>query len=171
MSKLFDQCFDILIGHEGSFTDDPRDKGNWTGGQCGVGKCNGTKYGISAASFPTLDIKNLTLDAAKAIYREKYWTPIRGDELPPGLSLLCLDAAVNCGPDTAIRWLQRACKVPVDGRLGPMTIAAASTVGTDAAFHLERVKAMTSLASWTTFSRGWAIRLATLPFQAAELDH
>jgi hypothetical protein len=51
-----------------------------------------------------------------------------------------------------------------------MTIAAASTVGIDAAFHLERVKAMTAMRNWPSFSRGWAIRLATLPFQAFELD-
>jgi lysozyme family protein len=71
MSSAFNACFDILIGHEGVYTANPDDKGNWTGGQCGVGKCLGTKYGISArASFPAFDIKNLTLDAARGIYLE-----------------------------------------------------------------------------------------------------
>jgi lysozyme family protein len=170
VSKAFDTCFEILMGHEAGFQNDPRDRGNWTSGTCGVGECRGTKFGISAASFPSVDIKNLTLEQAKQLYSDRYWRPIRGDELPPGLALLLFDASCNCGVDTAIRWLQRACRVPVDGKLGPMTIAAASTYGIDHAFHLERVKAMTSMSAWATYSRGWAIRLATLPFQAFELD-
>ena len=44
----FDNAFDRVIGHEGGFTDDPLDRGNWTSGTCNVGKCNGTKYGLSA---------------------------------------------------------------------------------------------------------------------------
>lgn len=170
MSQAHGACFDVLIGHEGSFQDDPRDRGNWTGGSCGVGQCVGTKFGISAASFPALDIKNLTKEKAAEIYLERYWKPIRGDELPPGLALLVYDAAVNCGVETAIRWLQRACKVPIDGSLGPRTIAAACLEGVDKRFHLERVTAMTRMAAWPTYSRGWAIRLASLPFEAAALD-
>jgi lysozyme family protein len=158
MSSAFDACFEILIGHEGGYSNDSRDPGGET------------RYGICKRVFPALDIKTLTLDAARDIYRERYWQPICGDKLPAGLALLLFDAAVNCGVDTAIIWLQRACKVSVDGQLGPKTIAAASLVGIDQAFHLERVKAMTAMRNWPTFSRGWAIRLATLPFQAAELD-
>ena len=71
MTTTFDTAFANVIGLEGGYTDDPRDRGNWTGGTVGQGKLRGTKYGISAAAFPTLDIANLTLDAAKAIYRAK----------------------------------------------------------------------------------------------------
>ena len=31
----FDKAFDRLIGHEGGFTNDSRDAGNWTGGKVG----------------------------------------------------------------------------------------------------------------------------------------
>ncbi|WP_236513543.1 glycosyl hydrolase 108 family protein, partial [Escherichia coli] len=58
----FDQAFKVTIGHEGSFTLNKNDAGNWTGGKVGVGQLKGTKYGIAANSYPNLDIKNLTLD-------------------------------------------------------------------------------------------------------------
>lgn len=158
MSKLFDTCFEILIGHEGGLVDDPKDPG---------GKTN---WGISSRSYPHVDVAKLTKDGAKELYLRDYWRPIRGDELPPGLALLVFDAAVNNGAGTAVKWLQRAAEVPVDGMLGPMTLAAASVYGVDMRFHLQRVVAMTKMPGWPHDGRGWAIRLATLPFQAAELD-
>ena len=66
----FDQAFTALIGNEGNYTLNHKDRGNWTGGMSGAGQLRGTKYGISAASYPAVDIKNLTLEAAKAISRE-----------------------------------------------------------------------------------------------------
>ena len=44
----FDEVFARLIGHEGGYSADPKDPGNWTGGRPGVGKLLGTKYGIAA---------------------------------------------------------------------------------------------------------------------------
>jgi len=154
MSAAFDAAFDILIGHEGGYSNNPRDPGGET------------RFGISKRSYPREDIKNLTVERAKEIYRRDYWRPIRGDELVAPLALLVFDAAVNNGVGQAIRWLQRAARVPVDGDLGPVTIAAAATVGVEARFHLERAMTMTDLPTWPTFGRGWCIRLATLPFQA-----
>ena len=64
----FDLAFTRLIGNEGVLSMDPKDSGNWTGGKIGLGKLKGSKYGISAASYPMVDIANLTLEGAKAIY-------------------------------------------------------------------------------------------------------
>jgi hypothetical protein len=66
----FDRVFDIVVGHEGGFTANPADCGNWTGGVIGTGTCRGTRFGISAAAYPDLDIANLSLDAAKALTSE-----------------------------------------------------------------------------------------------------
>lgn len=170
MSALFDRCFEVLIGHEGGYTRNREDRGNWTGGKVGVGTLKGTKYGISAAAFPDLDIAGLTLEAAKAIYLAEYWRPIRGDELVPALALLVFDAAVNNGVGAATEWLQRAAGVTVDGSIGPKTLAAAALDGVDERFHFERVLAMTRQTAWGVFGKGWAIRLASLPFQAAAVE-
>lgn len=37
----FDTAFHTLLGHEGGFTEDPRDPGNWTGGRVGAGELRG----------------------------------------------------------------------------------------------------------------------------------
>ena len=63
-----------------------------------------TKYGINQTANPDVDIKNLTEDQAKEIYRKRYWNAIGGDELAaknPQLATIAFDAAVNQGPGTA----------------------------------------------------------------------
>ena len=45
----------FLGPEEGTLSLDPTDTGNWTGGAVGRGTLVGTKYGISAASYPTLE--------------------------------------------------------------------------------------------------------------------
>ena len=73
MKSWFDQCFDKLIAHEGGYVNDARDPGGET------------KYGISKRAYPQVDIKALTLDAAKEIYKRDYWDAMGIDQLPPGL--------------------------------------------------------------------------------------
>jgi len=50
----------------------PEDDSNCAGSKQGRGELKGTKYGIAAKSYPHLDIKNLTLDQAKAIYMQDF---------------------------------------------------------------------------------------------------
>jgi lysozyme family protein len=169
--SAFDQAFDLLLGHEGAFSDNPADPGNWTGGRCGVGECRGTNWGISAAAYPSLDIRSLARNDARAIYRRDYWDRIQGDILPPPLALLVFDAAVNLGTSRAVQLLQAALGVEQDGRLGPLTLTAiAAQNGSGAAlcaeFQARRLCFMASLPVWKTFALGWARRLCSLPFQA-----
>lgn len=155
----FDRAFEILIGHEGGYVNDPNDRGGET------------KYGVSKRAYPNVDIKNLTLDGAKAIYKRDYWDKIRGDELPPGLALLAFDSAVNNGAGAAVRWLQAAVGATVDGVLGPKSMEAIRcTTGVAERFHAARVNAMTQMPTWDHHGRGWAKRLAALPFQAIAFD-
>lgn len=170
----FDRIFDLVAAHEGGFTEDPADPGNWTGGQTGVGSCRGTKFGISAAAYPDLDIASLTLDIAKEIYRCDYWVRIAGDELPPALALLAFDAAVNNGTGHAVRWLQQAANVTQDGVIGPQTLEAIGQIAQrpdgiaelSAELLAQRLAFMTDLTTWKTFRLGWARRLCRLPYQA-----
>ena len=101
-TEVFAHCFAETVGEEGGFSADPDDPGNWTGGSIGLGACRGTKFGISAASYPALDIASLSLEDAKAIYARDYWAPIQGDKLPPALAMIVFDAAVNAGVGTAL---------------------------------------------------------------------
>ena len=170
----FDQAFKVVVGHEGGFTQDPRDPGNWTGGGTGQGVLRGTCWGISAASYPGLDIARLTVADAQAIYRRDYWDRVAGDQLPPPLALLVFDAAVNAGVGRAARWLQGAVGVDADGVIGPATLAAAQAAhvhparGVDACaeFGARRLLFMAGLPTWRTFGPGWSRRLSRLPYEA-----
>jgi lysozyme family protein len=174
----FDRMFEIVVGHEGGFTANPTDCGNWTGGVIGAGTCRGTKYGVSAAAYPDLDIANLTPDAAKALYERDYWQRIDGDRLPPALALLVFDAAVNNGTGRAVRWLQQVAQVSQDGVIGQRTLDAIGQVAarpggvTDlcAEFLAQRLLFMTSLSTWKTFGLGWARRLCRLPYETLDED-
>lgn len=126
MSESFDTAIAAVLNVEGGFSNDPGDPGNWSGGVVGRGHLGGTKYGISQAAFPTLDIIDLTLDEARAIYRTSYWNRIAGDDLPPGVALLVFDGAVNQGVRVSSRILQAACGTPQDGVVGPLTCASAN---------------------------------------------
>jgi lysozyme family protein len=131
MAEAFDffdaVAFPWVIVVEAAYSDDPADRGNWTGGARGYGELKGTKYGISAKSYPHIDIKNLTLDEASAIYRRDYWGAVRGAEMPRPIALAVFDAAVLHGVDRASKWLQRSLGVVVDGIIGPVTIEATRT--------------------------------------------
>ena len=183
MTALFDQCFKLLLGAEKGFTDDPDDKGNWTGGIIGKGLCRGTKYGISAASYPDEDIFNLTVERAKALYRMGYWVlgtdPITRvmstcDILPPALAYLFFDAAVNNGLTNARRWLQIAVNAKSDGIIGINSINAIATHTRTSEntnivckeFVAQRINHMGKLSLWPLYGLGWSRRLAALPYNA-----
>lgn len=143
----FDQAFEAVIGHEGGYVNNPRDPGGET------------KFGISKRSYPDLDIKGLTLDSAKALYKRDFWDTLRAEELPTELRFHLFDAAVNSGRGNAVRWLQRAAGVADDGYFGPITLRAINTASPNALtarFNGERLYFMTCLSTWPEFGRGWA---------------
>jgi lysozyme family protein len=173
----FDQAFAIVVGHEGGYCAEHADPGNWTGGAIGKGELHGTKFGVSAAAYPALDIAGLTLNQARDIYRRDYWDRMSGDALPLPLALLVFDAAVNNGLRHAACWLQMAAGVAPDGVIGPATLAAldAGVAGHDGAalcaeFLAQRMVFMASLPTWRSFGLGWARRLCALPYQSITMS-
>lgn len=151
----FDTAFHKLLGHEGGYVNHPQDPGgetNW-GITVAVARENGYQG----------PMRELPLDVAKAIYRKRYWDAVRADELPAELRYPMFDAAVNSGPGQAIRWLQRALGVADDGKLGPITLAAAAQAQ-DLSRKLlgQRLEFMTNLSTWPAFGKGWARRIAAL---------
>lgn len=159
----FDDAFTRLLGNEGGFTKDERDRGNWTGGEVGKGTLKGTKYGISAMAYPGEDIENLTPARAAELYRRDYWGPAGCDAVPDGVKFDLFDMAVNSGKGNAIRTLQKAAGVAADGVLGPQTLAAVHSMPPArmvARFNGARLSFMASLSTWPAFGRGWAERIA-----------
>lgn len=177
MTAIFDTAFAAVVGVEGGFQNDPADKGNWTGGTVGAGELRGTKFGISAAAFATLDIANLTLAGAKLIYFASYWQPIQGGVLPPALALLVFDAAVNNGVAEASRLLQLAVGASPDGVIGPHTLGAlAAEVARDGVplvcgeFQARRTVFMAAIPEWRGGDAlGYARRLCGMLVRATGL--
>ncbi len=167
---LFEKCFAIVVGTEGGFTADPQDPGNWTGGAIGAGQLKGTKYGVSAASYPDLDIPTLTIAHAQLIYQRDYWEKIGVPLEQAPFALVMFDAAVNHGVAGAVRWLQRALGLRDDGVPGPITRKAALAAQAADPIHLaantlaERIREMPSFTAWEHDGLGWSRRCAGLPF-------
>jgi lysozyme family protein len=119
MSDPFDQAVSFTLQHEGGYVHDPADPGGET------------RFGISKRAYPHLDIKSLSVEQARAIYRRDYWErPGIGRLKDAALAARVFDLAVNCGPGAAVRMLQRAInllqpqtQLAVDGALGPVTAA------------------------------------------------
>ncbi len=160
-----------ICGIEGGFQADPADRGNWTGGETGKGLLLGTKYGISAAAYPGLSIKQLTPEQAADIYTRDYLAPLNAVALADGLVFQLLDCAVNSGIGTANRLLQRAVGVAPDGHIGPVTlaeIAQRSESDLIMLFLAERLDFMRVLSRWPIYGSGWCGRIATMLRYGAE---
>lgn len=167
MDSSFDVAFAFVVGIEKGFQDNPTDRGNWTGGRVGVGVCRGTKYGISAASYPDYDIRNLTLDQAKAIAKRDYWDVYHCDELNAEVALQVFDAAYNGGHPA--QWLQQAAGAKADGRVGPATVAAANAMDPmKLCMRIDAYRLMFMADSPADqFDDGWMRRIASNLLKAA----
>lgn len=118
-----------------------------------------TKYGISQAAYPHLDIKNLTLAQATEIYRRDYWDHCHCDDLPAGLDIFVLEAAVNQGAGAAVSLLQAAAGVEQDGVIGPATIRACQSVDTLDNFGAARAARYFTTYNYAKFGTGWLRRM------------
>lgn len=171
MSDRFLIYINRILQTEGGYTTDRHDSGNWTDGVVGGGTLKGTKFGISAAAYPSLDIVNLTKEQAIEIYRTDYWLKIHGDTLPEAVAFGVLDGAVNSGVSRSVAWLQRAAGVLGDGVWGPVTQAAikvADPVQLLLKYTSYRLKFMTTTSGWRNYSAGWATRISINLSYAAE---
>ena len=147
----FDQAFTKLLGAEGGYTCNPADPGGET------------NWGISKRSYPDVDIKALTQEQAKSIYMHDYWQPCQIELLPEEVQYDMFDAAVNSCNGQAVKFLQKAAGVIDDGIIGTITLNACKNLPgfvLSAKFNGYRLQFMSALPAWSTFSRGWANRIA-----------
>lgn len=146
----FDEVMEFVLKHEGGYVNLSTDPGG------------ATKYGISQRAYPKLDIQSLTPDKAKEIYKFDYWDKIRIGDMPPGVRLMVMDAAVNQGPARAALMVQRVLGVKDDGKIGPQTLTAFKSIDSThfiSQFAALRFIAYTSNPNWIHFGKGWGRRL------------
>lgn len=125
-----DQLLNDLVAREGGYVDNPADRGGPT--KYGITEQVARAYGYQAP------MRDLPLDTAKDIYRQRYWIRPGFDQVAKRYTKLAaelFDTGVNMGPKVAAEFLQRALNalnvgatiypdIGVDGDVGPMTLHA-----------------------------------------------
>lgn len=148
--NTFDRCAKFVLDHEGGLVNDPNDPGGRT------------KYGISQRAYPRLDIESLTQGEAVEIYRHDYWHRIHGEELPPPVALVLFDTAVNSGPARAIKFLQEALGLIVDGVYGRQTAMGVASMAADrlaTEILIRRQVFLARLMNFSAYGHGWTRRI------------
>ena len=164
----FEACLEHVLKSEGGYVDHPKDPG----GATNLGITLATLRDWRKAPVSKADVKALTRAEAAAIYRANYWDRVRGDDLPAGLDLVAFDAAVNSGVYRGAKWLQSAVGATADGQIGPKTVAAAAKADASAAIRRAlqaRKNFLLSLATWSTFGKGWSNRLNSVEATALRM--
>ena len=113
--QKFNRAFHFVLSSEGGTNPDPIDRGGLT------------RWGISERQYPNIDIAALTINTAKQIYYNDYWLRNKCDKLSSDLATVLFDSSVNCGQNSAAKWLQRSCNklgshLKVDGIIGFKTL-------------------------------------------------
>lgn len=120
------RMIDDILQREGGFVNHPSDRGG------------ATNFGITLRTLAAArghvvtvdDVRALTRDEARRIYRSTYCVRPKIDRLPALLQPLLFDMSINHGPGTAVRLLQQVLNdagqpCDVDGGIGDETLAAA----------------------------------------------
>src|SRR5215467_7969402 len=160
--QTFQDQIDKTLAFEGGFVDDPDDPGGRT------------NFGISQRAYPGVDIASITQEQAVGFYYRDYWLAPHIDSLPDFIAGKVFDMGVNMGSSTAIRLWQdtvnkqnpSATPLTLDGKIGPLTVAASEAVVDQeaalAAYRVELADHYMAIIrrnpSMAKFQRGWLRR-------------
>lgn len=167
----FYTAYELVADAEGGYQKHPNDTGNYNS----LGNLVGTNWGISAPVYenwigrpPTEgDMRSMSAQDARAIYRANFWDDIRGDQIQSqAVANIFFDGRVNHGR-TGTKIMQRVLNIPDDGRVGPQTIQAINAADPGqlyVAYREARRKFYYELSesrpSLSVFLQGWLNRLA-----------
>ena len=163
--KLISQVFSL----EGEYSTDRADTGNYLNGDTS-GKFIGSNHGISAdvlakhlGKTPTAkDMRNLTKDTARDIYKNNYWDKFSMDSLPEDLQPIVFNAVVN-SQGHAVKVMQKLLGVEEDGVVGPKTREAMkSATFTKEQFKDNLLEKYKTFATWPQHGEGWTNRFTEL---------
>lgn len=119
--SAFDFAFNFVLGNEGGYSNHPADRGgptNW-----GIIQSRYSEYLGRPASVA--DVKAMTKDTAKAIYKRYYWNTLNLDGVNNmKVATAIFDQGVNRGTGTIARAVQKIVKVTADGEIGPKSLKA-----------------------------------------------
>tara|TARA_R110000868_G_scaffold66646_6_gene198419 strand:+ start:278 stop:787 length:510 start_codon:yes stop_codon:yes gene_type:complete len=168
MKENWEQCFALVLKHEGGFVNHPKDPGGMT--NLGVTRTNWELF--LDHDVTEADMRALTPEMVKPFYKKNYWDRIRGDELPSGVDYAAYDLAVNSGTGRAAKYLQQIAGVTADGVIGPRSMEAIKKC--DAEDVVDeicnmRMTFLKGLGTFETFGKGWSSRVAEVKAKATDM--
>jgi lysozyme family protein len=158
MISNWEKSFAEMIKSEGGFVNNPKDPGG------------ATNWGVTKAVWEAWvkhpvtvdDMKQLTQDQVKPLYKKNYWDAVHGDDLPIGLDFLVFSFGVNAGTGRSIKILQTSLGTVADGQIGPNTlkkIQEADAKDLIERFSASKIAFYKSLSTFSTFGKGWLNRV------------
>jgi lysozyme family protein len=138
VNAAFEAALEKTLKYEGGYVADDAGKGP-------------SNFGINKSANPDVDIKNLTKDKARELYKKRYWDAIGGDALAakdPALATVAFDTAVNMGVNKAKQLVEQS-------KGDPAAILSMRQQHYDKLIENDPKK-------FTPFKAGWQSRLADL---------
>jgi lysozyme family protein len=171
MQSNFNKSLEMLLAHEGGFSNHSQDPG-------GV-----TNLGVTARVWEEWvghpvdekQMRALTPKDVAPLYKRKYGDACRADELVSGLDYAVFDFAVNSGVGRAVKTLQACVGVNADGGFGSTTMAAVSLFKGNSAKVIitevcdNRLNFLKSLKTFAVFGKGWENRVNSVKAQALKM--
>lgn len=169
-TSKFKTCLTHVLRFEGVIpekglkgnVDHPKDPGGRTGSGILQREYNEWLAGRGRAAK---DVWEMSDNDRDAIYWERYWDQVKGDDYPLPVSMLLFDTAVLNGVGASKKLAQKTVGVRQDGIIGPITKAALNAV--DKSEFLERFQHhrrayLKTRPAWPTFGEGWFNRMDKL---------
>ena len=168
MKGNFQRCLDLVLFHEGGYSDRKSDPGGIT--NMGVTKKAWEEY--VGHDVTKEEMRSLTVAEITPFYQKRYWDACKCDDLHAGVDYAVFDLAVNAGPGRAAKFLQEAVGATPDGSIGPRTLSAAADFGANLIISKicdRRESYYRSLPHFPTFGRGWLKRNEEVQKKALEM--
>jgi len=168
VNRNWNKSFDLVIVNEGGYVDNKLDPGGATNWGC----TQAVWEGYIGHKVSVDDMKALTKEDVKPLYKKRYWDAIHGDAIPSGLDYCLFDCAINSGVNRSSKIIQEIVGVFADGAIGNNTVSAITQLNPVTAineFCDKRQAFLESLKTFPVFGKGWSKRVSEVRIRALEM--
>ena len=168
MNRNWNKSFDLVIVNEGGYVDNKLDPGGATNWGC----TQAVWEGYIGHKVSVDDMKALTKEDVKPLYKKRYWDAIHGDAIPSGLDYCLFDCAINSGVNRTAKIIPEIVGDFADGAIGNNTVSAITQLNPVTAineFCDKRQAFLESLKTFPVFGKGWSKRVSEVRTRALEM--